>query len=73
MKSTLERLDLSRNTLGGAITADIAAFTKIVELNLSNMGLEGASCVSCSLIPRAEAAAPGEGDRRDAASQCMGS
>ena len=38
---TLEKLDLGGNKLGGTITDDIAAFTKLTELNLYNMGLEG--------------------------------
>ena len=40
---TLEKLDLGDNKLGGTVTADIAAFTKLTELVLYNMGLEGAS------------------------------
>ena len=39
---TLEKFNLSYNQLGGTVTADIAAFTKLRELNLSEMGLEGA-------------------------------
>ena len=39
---TLEKLNLSGNKLGGTITDDIAAFTKLSELDLHNMGLEGA-------------------------------
>ena len=41
---TLDKLDLGGNELGGTITDDIAAFTKLNELYLSEMGLEGA-CV----------------------------
>ena len=40
--STLEKLDLAGNKLGGAITEDITAFTKLTELRLSSMDLEGA-------------------------------
>ena len=40
--STLEKLGLSYNELGGTVTPDIAAFTKLRELELSKMGLEGA-------------------------------
>ena len=39
---TLEKLNLSYNKLGGTITDDIAAFTKLTELALSGMDLEGA-------------------------------
>ena len=42
LASTLEKLDLSLNKLGGTITDDIAAFTKLNELGLHDMGLEGA-------------------------------
>ena len=43
---TLEELTLSE--LGGTITADIAAFTKLTELKLHDMGLEGARvCPLC--------------------------
>ena len=40
----LEKLHLSDNKLSGAITEDIAAFTKLTELQLYDLGLEGA-CV----------------------------
>ena len=40
---TLEQLDLSGNMLGGTITADIMAFTRLTQLELRRMGLEGAS------------------------------
>ena len=40
---TLEKLNLSLNKLGGTITDDIAAFTKLTELKLYGMNLEGAS------------------------------
>ena len=43
LASTLEQLNLSENKLGGTITPDIAAFTKLTVLGLSSMGLEGAS------------------------------
>ena len=39
---TLKKLGLGGNKLGGTITDDIAAFTKLTELNLYDMGLEGA-------------------------------
>ena len=42
---TLMKLDLSGNKLGGTITDDIAAFTKLTELRLYDMDLEGASIV----------------------------
>ena len=38
---TLEVLVLSGNKLGGTITDDIAAFTKLTFLNLGGMDLEG--------------------------------
>ena len=43
LASTLEQLNLGYNKLGGTITPDIAAFTKLTKLGLSHMGLEGAS------------------------------
>ena len=39
---TLEKLYLGSNKLGGAITDDIAAFTKLTTLVLNKMGLKGA-------------------------------
>ena len=41
LASKLEKLSLSGNKLGGTITTDIAAFTKLTMLELSWMGLEG--------------------------------
>ena len=41
--ATLKSLNLGYNKLGGIITADIAAFTKLTELGLCEMDLEGAS------------------------------
>ena len=38
---TLEVLVLSGNKLGGTITDDIAAFTKLTDLRLSDMNLKG--------------------------------
>ena len=38
---TLETLELSGNKLGGTITDDIAAFTKLTSLDLADMGLQG--------------------------------
>ena len=40
---TLENLDFGFNKLGGAITDDIAAFTKLTKLDLRDMNLEGES------------------------------
>ena len=37
----LEELNLGGNKLGGTITDDITAFTKLTELGLSDMGLGG--------------------------------
>ena len=45
---TLEKLNLGFNKLGGTITDDITAFSKLTELRLARMGLEGA----CSCITR---------------------
>ena len=39
--ANLEELDLSGNTLGGKITADVAVFTKLKRLALNYMGLDG--------------------------------
>ena len=41
---TLEQLNLGGNPLGGTITTDINAFTKLAYLGLGSMRLEGASC-----------------------------
>ena len=38
---TLETLALGGNKLGGTITDDIAAFTRLTELHLSFMDLKG--------------------------------
>ena len=38
---TLETLLLGGNKLGGTITGDIAAFTKLTDLRLSDMDLKG--------------------------------
>ena len=38
---TLKSLSLGDNKLGGTITDDIAAFTKLTFLNLGGMDLEG--------------------------------
>ena len=43
LTSTLEQLNLGGNKLGGTVTPDIAAFTKLTRLALNGMGLEGAS------------------------------
>ncbi len=43
LASNLEMLNLAKNPLGGTITADIRAFTKLTELSLYEMGLDGAS------------------------------
>ena len=42
LASTLEKLSLGGNKLDGTITDDIAAFTKLNELDLAFTGLEGA-------------------------------
>ena len=39
---TLEKLNLGLNNLGGTITEDIAAFTKLTTLVLNSMSLKGA-------------------------------
>ena len=41
LASNLEILSLGGNKLGGTITDDISAFTKLTELQLDQMGLEG--------------------------------
>ena len=43
---TLEKLDLSNNLLGGTITADIVVFSKLTDLWLYGMNLQGAVCPS---------------------------
>ena len=44
---TLESLDLGGNELGGTITDDIVAFTKLTKLYLFGMNLNGESkCMS---------------------------
>ena len=40
LATTLEKLDLGDNKLGGTITDDIAAFTKLTFLGLYDMGLK---------------------------------
>ena len=42
---TLEKLHLSGNKLGGTISEDITVFTKLTELELYQMGLNGVFCV----------------------------
>ena len=49
---TLEKLDLGYNKLGGTITGDIMAFTKLTELWLTDMSLEGESRVGCAIRPQ---------------------
>ena len=39
--TNLEVLDLSFNRLGGNITAEVAAFTKLKQLGLADIGLDG--------------------------------
>ena len=47
LASNLESLNLGGNKLGGTITDDITVFTKLTELRLFYMGLEGAcSCIT---------------------------
>ena len=43
----LEKLSLGSNKLGGTITDGIAAFTKLTELVLYSMGLEGECVCVC--------------------------
>ena len=43
LASTLEQLELGGNELGGTVTFDITAFTKLTQLRLNRMGLKGAS------------------------------
>ena len=49
LASTLEKLDLSYNELGGTLTEEISAYRKLAELRLSGMGIGGA-CV-CRYVP----------------------
>ena len=51
LASNLEKLYLGYNKLGGTITDDIAVFTKLSELSLFDMGLEGVC--SCSRMSSA--------------------
>ena len=39
--ANIEELSLSGNMLGGKIAADVAVFTKLKSLDLSQMGLDG--------------------------------
>ena len=48
---TLEKLILGGSKLGGTITDDITAFTKLTELTLWDMGLEGESRAGCAITP----------------------
>ena len=41
LKSSLEVLWLNGNKLGGSITPEIAVFTKLTQLGLDTMGLDG--------------------------------
>ena len=65
---TLKKLDLSLNKLGGAITDDVAAFTKLTELGLAGMGLEGAF-VEPGLHKNSQAHAQAPSRRRSATSR----
>ena len=47
LASKLQSLSLGGNKLGGTITDDIAVFTKLTELWLSEMGLEGECFCVC--------------------------
>ena len=49
LASTLEKLDLSDNELGGTLTEEISAYGKLAELCLRGMGISGA-CV-CRYVP----------------------
>ena len=49
LASTLQKLNLGGNKLGGKITDDVAAFTKLTELRLFDMGLEGVCSCVCSV------------------------
>ena len=50
LASKLEKLHLGGNKLGGTITDDIAVFTKLTELGLAVMGLEG-ECFCVCVVP----------------------
>ena len=53
LASTLEKLNLGGNKLGGTVTPDIAAFTKLTDLQLNDMGLEGTSLgIASTHMPR---------------------
>ena len=47
LASNLKKLYLGGNKLGGTITDDIAAFTKLTELVLYSMDLEGTCICVC--------------------------
>ena len=47
LASNLDILSLGGNKLGGTITDGIALFTKLTELNLYDMGLEGECFCVC--------------------------
>ena len=47
LASNLEMLSLGGNKLGGTITDDISAFTKLTTLSLTGMGLEGECFCVC--------------------------
>ena len=47
LASNLEILSLDSNKLGGTITDDISAFTKLTMLSLTGMGLEGECFCVC--------------------------
>ena len=47
LASNLEKLSLGYNKLGGTITDDISAFTKLTWLLLTGMGLEGECFCVC--------------------------
>ena len=54
LASTLEKLDLGFNKLGGTLTEDISAYGKLTELRLSGMGIGGACvCRDVPIIPPA--------------------
>ena len=54
LASTLDHLNLSGNKLGGMVTPDIIAFTKLTALGLNSMGLEGASLARYTAQKRIE-------------------